>query len=88
LQDLRLATKFPLIAINPNADKITRFARVTTMFEAGKIYLPKRAAWLADYESQLLGFPNITHDDMVDSTSQFLNWVRQRGGFGPRIREF
>jgi predicted phage terminase large subunit-like protein len=88
LQDLRLAKKFPVIAITPNADKITRFARVTTLFEGGKIYLPKQAAWLADYEAELLGFPNITHDDMVDSTSQFLNWARQRGGFGPRIREF
>lgn len=85
LQDLRLATKFPVIAINPDADKITRFSRVTPLFEAGKIFLPQRAPWLADYEMQLFGFPNSTHDDMVDSTSQFLNWMRKKSS-SPRVR--
>ncbi len=85
LQDLRVATKFPMIAINPSADKITRFARITPLFEAGHVYLPDSASWLVDYESQLLGFPNITHDDMVDSTSQFLNWIREKKE-GPRVR--
>lgn len=87
LQDMR-ATKLPVIAINPNADKITRFARVTPLFEAGKIFLPHRASWLADYEMQLFGFPNAAHDDMIDSTSQFLNWVKGRNGAGPRMRGF
>ena len=86
LQDLRVATKFPMIAINPKSDKITRFARVTPLFEAGHIYLPERASWLVDFEAQLLGFPNIPHDDMVDSASQFLNWIRDRKGEGPRVR--
>lgn len=85
LQDLRKSTKLPVIAISPKSDKLTRFARVTTLFEAGKIYLPHKAAWLVDYETQLLGFPNIHHDDMIDSTSQFLNWIRDKGR-GPRIR--
>lgn len=86
LQDMRLSTKFPVLAITPVADKITRFARVTPLFESGKIFLPESAPWLVDYEAQLLGFPNITHDDMVDSTSQFLNWMRDKKGAGPRVR--
>lgn len=85
LQDLRASTKLPLIAINPKGDKITRFARVTTLFEAGRIYLPDQATWLEDYETQLFSFPNIPHDDMVDSTSQYLNRIRDKRN-GPRVR--
>lgn len=88
IQDLRLSSKLPVLPISPTSDKITRFARVTPLFESGKIFLPQNAPWLADYEAQLLGFPNITHDDMVDSTSQFLNWVRNKGNNGPRVRVF
>jgi hypothetical protein len=35
-----------------------------------------------DYEIELTTFPLAPHDDRVDSTSQFLNWVR---GWGERI---
>lgn len=82
LQDMQREGGFPVIAIRPHLDKIIRFAAVTPLFEAGRVYLPHpspgNAAWLADYEAELLGFPHTTHDDQVDSTSQFLNWVRQR----------
>ncbi len=86
LQDLRRETKLPLIAINPTQDKASRFAAVTALIEAGKVFLPKRASWLGDYEAQMLGFPNSAHDDMVDSTSQFLNWVRNKKKYSPQMR--
>jgi predicted phage terminase large subunit-like protein len=86
LQDLKRESKLPLIAVNPTADKITRFAAVSPMIEAGRVALPTTAAWLTDYEMELMTFPNSPHDDQVDSTSQFLNWQRDRAGRGPRIR--
>ncbi len=86
IQDLRITNKLPLIAIMPNSDKITRFARITPLFEAGIIFLPNSAKWLVDFEAQLLSFPNYSHDDIVDSISQFLNWISKNEGRKPKIR--
>ncbi|QDV34922.1 phage terminase large subunit [Tautonia plasticadhaerens] len=78
LQDLRHSTQLPLLAINPEKDKETRASAVSALVEAGKVSLPTHAAWLTDYEMELMTFPNAPHDDQVDSTTQFLNWMRTR----------
>jgi predicted phage terminase large subunit-like protein len=75
IQELR-QTNVPVIAINPVGDKVTRLNSVSTMFEAGQVFLPESAAWSADYEHELLSFPLAAHDDQVDSTSQALEWLR------------
>ncbi len=85
LQDLRREIKLPTIAINPVADKETRMSAVSATIEAGNVYLPDTANWLHDYERELMLFPNATHDDRVDSTSQYLNWSRNKA-MEPRIR--
>jgi predicted phage terminase large subunit-like protein len=46
--------------------------------ENGFVYLPEKAEWLAEYLHELKTFPNGKHDDQVDSTSQALQWVKQR----------
>jgi predicted phage terminase large subunit-like protein len=76
IQDLKKETTMPIVAIKPINSKYDRFVAVTAMFEAEKIYLPKYANWLGDYENEILNFPNLRHDDQVDSTSQFLNYMR------------
>ena len=81
LQDLRRETTLPAIAIHikpHGGDKTTRASAVSAMVEAGKVFLPKQAHWLTDYEIQMLTFPNDIHDDCVDSTTQFLEWQRLR----------
>ena len=70
-------TALPVIKVNPKNDKITRFAAVTALIEAGKIHLPKQAPWLADFESEILSFPNGNHDDQVDALTQYLDWLRK-----------
>jgi predicted phage terminase large subunit-like protein len=86
LQDLRRETQLPIIAINPEADKITRAAACSALVEAGRVYLPTQAAWLTDYEMEMLQFPNASHDDQVDSTTQFLNWMKLSAATQFRIR--
>lgn len=76
LQDLKRSTTLPTIPINPTADKTTRMSGVSALIEAGRCYLPESAPWMHDYEHELMMFPNGSHDDQVDSTSQFLNYVR------------
>ncbi|MFN7612489.1 MAG: hypothetical protein ACK5QI_03850, partial [Alphaproteobacteria bacterium] len=41
LQDLRLETELPLLAIEPKGDKLARLIRVTPLSEAGKVALPR-----------------------------------------------
>lgn len=78
IQELRNSTRLPVIAIDPSGqgDKVTRMNAASIMFEAGKVALPHAAPWLLDYEIELTIFPLAPHDDRVDSTSQFLNWVK------------
>lgn len=74
LQDLKREINFALIGIKPKADKITRFAATTPIFEAGRVFLPKKAEWLDAYVNELTSFPSCSHDDQADSTSQYLNY--------------
>ena len=80
------------IGIHPEGDKLTRMAAQSARFEAGQVYLPREASWLAELLHEILGFLNGRFDDQVDSVSQFLNWAESRKIFsaphtfyGPKI---
>ena len=68
IQELR-AFNVAVIAINPQGDKPTRVANISARFEAGAVFFPKSAPWLDPLKAELLGFPNVKHDDQVDSVS-------------------
>ena len=88
LQDLKREGGWPVIGVLPKGDKITRFARVTPMIEAGQVALPRHATWLAAFEQELMAFPASAHDDQVDAFSQYLNWIREKNPGNWRIRAF
>ena len=73
------------IAIRPVADKFTRLSIVAPHFESRRVVLPDRAHWRADLEAELFAFPQVRHDDQVDSISQALAWLSQSRGT-PSIR--
>ena len=56
-------------------------AAVSTKFEAGFVFLPKRAAWLADFEAELFAFPGSRHDDQCNSVSLALSDEMRKPGF-------
>lgn len=78
LQDVKRESHLPLLGIRPKNDKITRFAAISAMIEAGKLVLPQQAAWLADFEAELFAFPAGAHDDQVDALTQYLDWKRSQ----------
>ena len=41
------------------------------------VYVPQTAPWLAEYLHQMAVFPKGKHDDQVDSTAQFLDWLKK-----------
>lgn len=89
IQDLRLDGFANIIAIKPKLDKITRFASIVSLFQAGSVQLPKQAAFNSVLLHELLSFPNCKNDDIIDSISQFLNFIKDHKGKKPaRIRGF
>lgn len=84
LQDVRRETALPLIAVEPEGDKLTRALAVSPLIEAGRVRLPKHAPWLTEFEGELMHFPHGVHDDQVDAMTQYLNWVRVKTQ--PRFR--
>jgi predicted phage terminase large subunit-like protein len=75
-QDLIRNTALPIITITPIKDKITRLSNVSQLFEQGRILIDAESDWAESYCHQLTTFPNAIKDDLVDSTSQFLNYVK------------
>jgi len=65
-------------AMKPTADKITRLSTASALIEGGRVRFPSKAPWLDDFTAELLAFPGGTHDDMVDSVSQFIDWLQYR----------
>ncbi len=60
-------------------DKGTRMQAETSMIERGELHIPENAPWLQDYLSEMCTFTGNDgggHDDMVDGSSEFLNWFR------------
>ena len=56
-------------------DKVMRLRSQTPKIESGFARFPVEADWLDRYLSELLGFPNTTHADQVDSTVFALAWA-------------
>ena len=50
-------------------NKEVRSSAMQGRMSMGRIFLPSVAAWLADFESELLRFPTGAHDDIVDAFS-------------------
>jgi phage terminase large subunit-like protein len=72
---------------NPgNADKTTRLNIVAPIIAKGRVYIPESSVnagmardWAEPLISQLCAFPEVRHDDLVDSTSQALRLLRDLG---------
>jgi len=78
IQDLKREGKLRPIGIKPERDKLTRMEAETATIEAGYVLVPENAAWLGDFQTELMAFPYGRHDDQVDSLSQFLTWAKTR----------
>lgn len=87
LQELRISSGLPLIAISPHgSDKETRAAAAAPAIEAGLVLLPHTAPWLYDFETEVHYFPNSDFKDQVDAFAQGLNWLKMNAADRYRIR--
>jgi uncharacterized damage-inducible protein DinB len=58
-----------------------RMHSVTSTIENGFVHLPEKAVWLNEFLHELATFPKGKYDDQVDSTSQALDWFKQRSRY-------
>jgi predicted phage terminase large subunit-like protein len=79
IQLLREKTHLPVIGRRPKFSKEARLTQHQGHFEAGRVILPVEASWLAEFEAELLAFPNGRHDDQVDALLLFLDWFFESG---------
>lgn len=78
IQDLRQNTRLPIIAVEPEADKLTRAFGQSALIESGLVFLPETASWLPDFESEIRAFPAGDFADQVDQMTQYLARHRNR----------
>ena len=86
IQELRRA-HLPVSGYNPGrADKMQRLQIAAAVFVAGRVWLPESdhrpgyvKDWVEPLLSQLCAFPDATHDDYVDSTTQAMRWLKDAG---------
>lgn len=86
IQDLQRAG-LPIRSYNPgNADKMQRLNIVAPIIAKGRVYIPESMKnegmardWAETVISQLCSFPEVRHDDLVDSTTQALRILRDSG---------
>ncbi|MGR6329974.1 phage terminase large subunit family protein [Sphingomonas sp. XXL09] len=74
------ATQCNRYASQPVMSKEERLVVGAERLYSGLAKFPQKARWLAELKREMMGFPNLVHDDQVDSVSQFLLWVKQRQG--------
>jgi predicted phage terminase large subunit-like protein len=83
IQELKRSTVLPLIPVKVDSDKQTRAQAITPIIEAGKIFLPESAPWVSEFIDEMSSFPNGIHDDVVDATTQALNYLREETQLPP-----
>jgi len=83
IQVLKVETAYPVRAISPDKDKYTRACAITPVCESMKVKL-LRGAWNEMFIDQLESFPSGS-DDIVDSLSQALTYLKDWRGSKPKI---
>ena len=87
IQDLKLSGYQNIYPIKPKFDKITRFASIVPLLQSGKFLFLKNANFMHILLKELTNFPNTTHDDIVDSISQCVQFTKTHHNQGQaRIR--
>lgn len=81
VQDLKRGSRIPVKPVAVvDGDKVLRASLVSPTVEAGKVFLPEDAPWVADFIDEHTQFPNSTYADQVDTTSQSLDYATKQAG--------
>ena len=82
VQDLRVESAFNVIPRRSSLSKPARVDQASGAIQGGRVLFPDDAPWFADFERELLSFPNAKHDDQVDSLTQYVMWLNEQASSG------
>jgi predicted phage terminase large subunit-like protein len=80
VQDLQQNSALPVMPIRPDGDKLSRAHVVVPSWEAGLIYAPTGAPWIAEFLEELTAFPRSAHDDQVDAFVMGVRYLSSQMG--------
>src|ERR1700693_2938203 len=78
IQALKSETSLPVIPVKADTSKTSRAQAAAPMVEAGKVFLPESAPWLAEVLDGTLNFPVFSDGAQLDSTPMALAYLRGR----------
>lgn len=77
-------TMFTIREVTPAGDKMQRAQPIAGRVAMGKVFFPLNAVWTERAISELLAFPNGTHDDFVDTLAYIgIGMMSQVAAAGP-----
>ena len=76
IQQLRRDTKIPILALPPKDNKNVRMHSISGIVESGRVFLPERAPWLAEFLHEVCSFPTAVHDDIADAFAWALSSIK------------
>ena len=80
LRRLYRTENFGVRLLDPKGmDKVSRVYAIQHLFSEGLIYAPTSKTWADNVITQCTQFPKGKHDDIVDTVSQALRWLRSTG---------
>jgi len=82
IQELERDTTLPVVRVKVDTDKVSRANAAAPTWEAGRIWVPEDAPWVADFLAELYSFPRGKHDDQVDMLTQLIKHAIIDGGGG------
>lgn len=73
----------PIKSLKPDKDKISRALPIAALLENGQIFFKRNAAYLDEFEKELLQFPKSKHDDQVDAFAYIVKMINSQSGLLP-----
>lgn len=81
IQELSNNTRINFVPIMPEGDKIARAHSISPTFEAKNVYILINAEWSSLLIEQITMFPNCKILDIMDSVSQYINYMRSKSNY-------
>jgi len=76
----RLADRVVRKAENSHLRKIQKCMIFASRLEIEKVFLQKYGSWQPMFKDEVMAFPGGIHDDMVDATSNAVNYLANKNG--------
>ena len=79
--DMLLSRGINILSLYPKGKKFDRAQGINTRLQAGNVFFAANAAWLGEFEKELIEFDKGTYDDQVDAFAYVNYMIPRNTGF-------